>query len=118
MNSESDTRRKRALWIAMLLWGAALFMSLFEFATAPATGDGFTHGLNRLSAFLGWQVLAIVLAGVAGFVGLRLPKGTLPRRMSLFPAMASVVIILGLTVLVVSAVADQGFALERAVPTE
>lgn len=61
-------------------WAASFAASFVHAAMTAPTGDGFTRGLNRVGIWLGWQVVALVVAiVVAGFAfGLR---AALPRRL-------------------------------------
>lgn len=59
-----------ALWV--LMWG----YSFAAFATTPAAGDGFARGLNRVTAFFGWQMAAALPAFAAWIVGRDWPKGS------------------------------------------
>jgi len=73
------------LWLALALW-AMLFAAAFVVPTLmPATGDGFTRGLNRVSAFLGWQAAAGVVAFAVWLLGNRAPPGSPGRRLSRAP---------------------------------
>ena len=84
-------------WLAMAAYG------VFAYLTLEPTGSGFTRGSNRISAFLGWQVGALVVA-IAGFaIGRRGRFGTAMRLLYRVPIWASggmflllVVVVLGL----------------------
>jgi hypothetical protein len=54
----------RILWLLFGLWAIAFCGSFLAFALMEPTGSGFTRGLNRASAFLGWQAAAIGFAMV------------------------------------------------------
>ncbi|MXQ08458.1 hypothetical protein GQ651_11430 [Alphaproteobacteria bacterium GH1-50] len=93
----SDARR---FWVTLLfaLWALAFGYSFVSFMTTPPDGEGFTLGLNRISAYLGWQ-------GIAGVLSLGLwgaargwPKGTSARQLSAVPlllALFHVMLIVG-----------------------
>lgn len=83
---QTDRMKQPALlWPALALW-AALFAAAFVVpALMPATGDGFTRGLNRVSAFLGWQAAAGAVAFLVWLLGNRAEPGTLARRLSRVP---------------------------------
>jgi len=53
--------RQLLLWGLVAIWAVAFVLSFLAFTEQP-TGDGFTRGLNRLSGFLQWQMIAIVTA--------------------------------------------------------
>ena len=57
-----------ALWA--VLWG----WSFAAYATTPPSDMGFTRGLNRVTAFLGWQLAALLPAYAAWVLGRRWPK--------------------------------------------
>lgn len=89
---------RRAIWIVLVLWTGAVVMSALAL-TAEPTGDGFTRGLNRLSGFIGWQALALILALAAWMASRPLPKSDLLRWLGRVPgwaAMALIVFIAGM----------------------
>lgn len=83
--NEEPAPRPVFLWIALALWAAAFAYSFWVFQATAPVGDGFTRGLNRVTGFLGWQVLAGVLAVIAFALGRALPRGRVMRRMSVLP---------------------------------
>lgn len=68
-------RNRRIAWAAFCLWAVLYAGSVFYLVHTEPTGDGFTRGMNRLTGFLGFQVLAaipaVVLAVAAGRMGAR-----------------------------------------------
>lgn len=85
--------------ILLVLWAAAVAMSLWYLFMVEATGDGFTRGLNRLTGFLGWQLVAAILAGSIWWTGRGLARGRPLRWASRVPGLlvlALVVLIAGM----------------------
>ena len=56
-------RRRVIFWGLFAVWLACFAASFVIPAMTPPTGDGFTRGLNRLTEFFKYQVLA-TLAGL------------------------------------------------------
>jgi len=57
--------RRAWAWAVFAIW-LVLFAGAFAaFALTPPTGDGFVRGMNRVGAFLGWQLAATVAAAVS-----------------------------------------------------
>ncbi|MEO0384382.1 MAG: hypothetical protein AAF234_12620 [Pseudomonadota bacterium] len=54
----------RLLWLLFALWAIAFAGSFIAYAMIEPTGSSFTRGMNRASAFLGWQAAAIGFAVV------------------------------------------------------
>ncbi len=94
---------KLLLRIAFLLWALAFAASFAVVLLVPATGDGFTRGLNRVMGFLGWQAVAAVLALAVWTIGNRLARGSPGRRLSRVPAALAGVLAAGIVALVASA---------------
>jgi hypothetical protein len=69
----------------LALWAASWAMSFYAYATNAPTGDGFVRGLNRVTAFLGWQLAAAVPAFAAWILGRDWPRGTGVRIVSRMP---------------------------------
>lgn len=65
----SDTTKRTLLWSLFALWLLTYGWSFFVYQTTEPTGDSFTRGLNRISAFLGWQVAAGVIGVPVWFLG-------------------------------------------------
>lgn len=94
----ADTTR---LWLMVFLaaWAVAFVYAFAAFFGTAPTGDGFTRGLNRVVAYLGWQGVAGMLALAAFGVGRRWPRGAPVRRLSAVPlaiALVHVVAIAGI----------------------
>lgn len=97
----SDTRRY--LLIAVLaLWVLAFGWSVFSFATMAPTGDGFTRGLNRVESFLGWQVVAALVATLAFAISRPWPVGHATRRIASVPFWIAVGEVIVLVALILS----------------
>ncbi|KAJ54905.1 hypothetical protein ACMU_14165 [Actibacterium mucosum KCTC 23349] len=71
--------------LLLLAWAAVMAWAFWSFHTTPPTGDGFTRGMNRITGFLGWQLVAGALGLVAFVTGRGLPKGTPLRLLSTLP---------------------------------
>lgn len=54
--------RNTLFWAILAIWALAYAASLWALFVLEPSGDGFTRGLNRLSSFVGWQILAATLA--------------------------------------------------------
>jgi hypothetical protein len=81
-----DSEAKRLVLMGLLaLWAVAWGVSFFAFATMAPEGDGFGRGLNRMTAFLGWQMAAAIPAFGAWEVGRDWPKGSGVRHVSRVP---------------------------------
>jgi len=98
--SQEPTPRPVFLWIALALWAGAFAYSFWVFQATAPLGDGFTRGLNRVSGFLGWQLLAAALALIVFALGRALPKGRAMRRMSVLPLGFAGLLVAGLALLI------------------
>lgn len=93
---------RRNLTILMIvLWVAIFGWSFLLTQITPATGDGFTRGLNRISAFVGWQVAAAVLALLIWRAGAVFAKTSTLRRVSRGPILATMLVIAGIALVIV-----------------
>ena len=76
---------RRSLVLSLLaVWAATFVAAFLAFSLTAPSGDGFTRGLNRIGAFLGWQAAAGTLGLVLALVSRPLPPGRL-RRLALLP---------------------------------
>ncbi|MHC0052376.1 hypothetical protein [Actibacterium sp. D379-3] len=98
MNEPPTTRTPLTIWIALALWAGAFTYSFWIFQTTQPLGDGFTRGMNRITGFLGWQVLSTVLALMVFGLGRRLPAGP-QRRMSALPLVLAGLLAAGIAAL-------------------
>lgn len=53
---------RRFVYVLAIGWLLAMVLSVLLPALTPATGDGFTRGLNRVGTFLVWQTVALGVA--------------------------------------------------------
>lgn len=84
--------QRTVVWILALLWAAAWGGSFVAFAITDPTGDSFTRGLNRLMAFLGWQLAAGFLGGLVWMAGRGLAATPLGRWLTRVPALLAIVL--------------------------
>ncbi len=85
---------RRLFWGLFGLWAVAYLGSIVVVQVTEPTGDGFTRGLNRITAFLGWQIFAAVLAVIVWIAGNSLPKGSQLRLVSRIPAILAAVLMM------------------------
>ena len=86
METAKGARRARiAAWLFTALWAVAFLGAFVAFALTPARDFGFTAGMNRVTVFLGGQVVASALAIPAAIAARRLPKGAGLRWLALVP---------------------------------
>ena len=78
---------QRLIWLLLVLWFAVYAWSVLYYLLTPATGDGFTRGLNRLSGFMTWQMVAAGVAVAIWIAGRRFAIGSRARRISRGPAL-------------------------------
>lgn len=64
----------RLLWLMLVVWLAVYVWSFRVMITTDPSGDGFTHGINRLVGFMTWQTVA------AGYCRRNLGHGAQPDR--------------------------------------
>lgn len=84
MSAPTDSQRL-LLTALFAAWVFAVGYAFFSFATTNPSGDGFTRGMNRVTAYLGWQGAAGMISFALFAVGRGWPKGSAVRRMSVFP---------------------------------
>ena len=91
----------RVFLILSGLWVFTYIGSIVVLQVTEPTGDGMTRGLNRLTSFLSWQVVAAFFAIGVWIAGNGLPKGSQARLFSRIPSvLAGVLILLALGVVV------------------
>jgi len=61
----------RSLPLLAAVWALLVAISFLTLALLPADGDGFTRGLNRVMAFLGWELAALLVAIVTAILAWR-----------------------------------------------
>ena len=83
---------QKLLTVLLLGWGIAFFGSFIAFYLTPARDFGLSGGWNKMTVFMGWQFVAVVLA-LCSMV-LRWSTGN-PRlkRLAAIPAMATSVLL-------------------------
>lgn len=95
---------KRYLLLGLLtLWGAAWGISFLAFASGTPGGEGNGTGMNRTTAFLGWQLVAVLPAFASWIVGRSWPADSGVRFVSRVPIQlaAGLAVALGGVLLVV-----------------
>jgi len=58
----TEQQGRRLAWGLFALWAGTYSWSFAAFFLTAPTGDGFTRGLNRVTAFYGWQIAACALS--------------------------------------------------------
>lgn len=91
---------KQLTLILTALWAAAYLASLWGLLATEPTGDGFTRGLNRVTAFVGWQFAAGLIGLGVWLAGRGLPAGSMPRRFSRVPALLGLLLLLAIVGLI------------------
>lgn len=86
--------------ILTALWAAAYVASLWGLLMLEPTGDGFTRGLNRVTAFVGWQFAAGLIGLGVWMAGRGLPVGSMARRLSRVPALLGLLLALAIVGLI------------------
>ncbi|HBS48712.1 MAG TPA: hypothetical protein DEA05_00795 [Rhodobacteraceae bacterium] len=79
--------------VLLALWGVTCLASLGYLFLVEPTGDGFTRGLNRITGFLGWQIVAGVLAVLTWWAGRGLPKRGALRWLSRLPGLWALLLV-------------------------
>jgi hypothetical protein len=78
--------RRKLTWALLTLWAGIYAWSFIVFQITEPTGDSFTRGLNRVTAFLGWQVVAGIVAIAIWRTATAFPKRSLARWLGRLPA--------------------------------
>ena len=95
--SDGENQEPRfLLTVFAALWVLAYVYSFVAFATTAAEDIGSTGGMNRITAFLGWQGIAGILAVCLFGVSRSWPKGSSVRRNASVPLVLAVFLILGI----------------------
>lgn len=95
--------QRTVVWLLVLAWAAAWAGSFVAFWLTDPTGDSFTRGLNRLMAFLAWQLGAGFLGGLVWMAGRGLEKSTLVRWLLRLPVILALLLFGALAVTVLYA---------------
>ncbi|MCA0870990.1 hypothetical protein LCL97_09145 [Seohaeicola saemankumensis] len=90
-------------WGLVVIWAAAFAMSFWALFGMEPTGDGFTRGLNRLTAFVGWQLLAAMVALCLWLVGRRIQNASGLRWLSRVPGLLAILLVLAVAALILYA---------------
>ncbi|MFV0515077.1 MAG: hypothetical protein ACK5MY_15835 [Jhaorihella sp.] len=91
--------RNVTLFLA-ILWLAAYGASLAALLLLEPTGDGFTRGLNRVSSFVTWQLVAGLIGIGVWLAGRGLPRGSPARWFSRVPALLALLLALAIAGLI------------------
>lgn len=92
---------KRAVLLFFSLWLVCSILTYLHPIFIEPTGDGFTRGLNRLGAALGWQAAASLFALLAFLAGVgKLASKPLLKWISRIPAIGQLLLILFMVCLV------------------
>jgi hypothetical protein len=73
----------RTVLVLAAVWAVLFAASFGAMWLIDPVGDGFTRGLNRVTAFLGWQTAALAVSLAAAAAVLRLPR---PRERRILAA--------------------------------
>ncbi len=96
MTIEGKTEPRFLLTVFAALWVMTYVYSFVAFAITAPDDIGFTRGLNRIRAFLGWQGIAGILAICVFGCARSWPKGSAVRRNSAVPLMLAGLLIFGI----------------------
>ena len=95
--------QRTVVWILAFAWAAAWSVSFIAFWITDPTGDSFTRGLNRLMAFLAWQLGAGFLGGLVWMAGRGVASSALGRWLPRIPAILALLLFGALAVTVLYA---------------
>lgn len=96
-------KQRRIAWILLACWLVIYLWSFGALFLTEATGDGFTRGLNRVTSFFGWQILAGLLALVIWWLGRHFERKTLARWVYRLPVTLALLLFLACVGLIVAA---------------
>ena len=86
MNTVPPSDAKRLLLTFLFAaWLLAFAYAFVAYMTTSPTDIGLTRGLNRVTAFLGWQGVAGILAVAVFAIGNAWPRASGIRRLSRIP---------------------------------
>ena len=86
--------RQVMIWILLAAWAVAVGLSVLPMLE-PATGDGFTRGMNRISGFFQFQALALLIGLVILAMRGR-AEGSWLRRLMLVPILVAAALLLAI----------------------
>ena len=104
MQQDPPDAARLLLTVLAAAWGLAFAYAFVSFAITPPNDMGFTRGLNRIEAFLGWQGVAGVLAIAIFAIGRRWPVGTSIRKLSMVPLILLALLVSAIAVIILWAV--------------
>jgi hypothetical protein len=81
----------RIFWFALAVWAATMILSVVYPMSISPTGDGFTRGLNRVTAFFSWQIGGAIIALSIWMQGRSLTNRAL-RWLSRIPVLWSLIL--------------------------
>ena len=96
MIDEEKQEPRFLLTVFAALWVLAYVYSFVAFATTAADDMGFTRGMNRVTAFLGWQGVAGIFAFCLFGVSRSWPKGSNVRRNAAVPLILAILLVLAI----------------------
>lgn len=96
-------KQRRIAWILMACWLLIYLWSFGSLFLTEATGDGFTRGLNRVSAFFGWQILAGSVGLIIWWMGRHFEGKSLARWACRIPVTLAGLLFLACVGLIVAA---------------
>jgi len=92
---------RHTLTLALVaIWAVLVALSIWQLTTLAPTGDGFTRGLNRVTAFLGWQAAAALVALAAWRAGRGVRAGTGLHWLSRVPLLLALALAGGIAALI------------------
>jgi len=97
----------KLLALFLLGWAIAFFGSFIMFYLTPARDFGLAAGWNKVTVFMGWQMVATVLA-LACLAMRWTSRDTVTRRFAVIPSVALGVMLVALAALVFWANMDRG----------
>lgn len=81
------------VWALIAVWAGIYVWSFIAFQMIEPTGDGFTRGLNRVTAFAGWQFAAALVAIVLWPLSGRFEAGTAGRWLARVPLILGAILL-------------------------
>ncbi|MCF6306024.1 MAG: hypothetical protein L3J33_11720 [Rhodobacteraceae bacterium] len=75
----------RYVQIFVALWTISLAWSFLYLQLTDPTGSGFLRGMNRLTGFVQWHTIALILSFVCWRMGIKLNKSNKWRKIGLVP---------------------------------
>ncbi len=94
------------IWICAALWVTFAIQGVLAYLTLEPADSGFTRGLNRITAFFRWELLALIPAAVGFVIGRNVSFGDITKHAARTPLWLSggfflaVLILFAVTVIV------------------